>query len=360
MITSSTVGGGPQQLLLLASELQNIYEISIATPFDQFYLQKLNILSISNLISVEKRTFNLVDLFRLVYFIIKKKISIIHSHGKAAGVLGRFSSLLTGIPLVHTFHGIHVSGKSNFARWAYILYEKIFSRIDLYDIYVSNSEKIMAENYFNHPKNLSFIIPNGVRDFNGEFSLDTNRRKIKSMLNIPKNKLSVISLCSLVKVKNIFETLEIAKLCPDLSFWILGEGSLLNEFQQWIKKYKVENVIFPGFCKDPQKFLCAADIYLSSSFREGHPLSLLEAMSVGLPVVASNVAGNDQTIEHSVSGYYYTLGNVKEASLYLQTLANDDSLRLTFGLNAQRLQRKRFSSIMMAKKYEELYSKIHI
>jgi len=360
MITSSTIGGGPKQLFLLATELQNIYDISIATPFDKSYLQKLNLLSLSKLIPVQRRKFNLFDLLRLVDFLKKNRISIIHSHGKGAGVLGRISSLITGIPLIHTFHGIHVSGTSYFSRFLYILYEKLFGNIELYDIYVSKSEKRMAENYFSQPNNLSLIIPNGVSNFKKEFSLDNNRKTIRSFLNIRQEQISVVTLCSLERVKNIFETLRIARLCPEMSFWILGEGSLFNELQEWIKRYKIDNVIFPGFFEETHQFLCAADIYLSSSFREGHPLSILEAMSVGLPIVASNVAGNIQTIEHSISGFYYKLGDLHEASVYLKSLATNDSLRVSLGLNAQSLQRTKFSSKIMAEKYNQLYSKIHI
>ena len=359
MITSSTVGGGPNQLLLLASELQNNYEITIATPFDDFYLNKLNILSLSDTLLIQRRSINLFDLLRLIYFLKINQISIIHSHGKGAGALGRISSLVTGIPLIHTFHGIHITGKNFISRLIYIFYEKVFSQIDFYDVYVSQSEKIMAKKYF-HPNNYSLIIPNGVRNYSNEFSSISHREKIRSMLNINKDTVSVITLCSLERVKNLFETLSIAKYCPELSFWIIGEGSLLNDIKKTILRDQLENVILPGFFQEPREFLCAADIYLSSSYREGHPLSILEAMSVALPVVASNVVGNCQTIEHSSSGFYYKLGDVYEASSHLKYLANDSNLRVSFGMNAQLLQREKFSSKIMAERYNKLYKKIKI
>ena len=68
MITSSTVGGGPNQLLLLASELKNNYQITIATPFDDFYLKKLNLLSLSDTLLIQRRSINLFDLFRIGKF----------------------------------------------------------------------------------------------------------------------------------------------------------------------------------------------------------------------------------------------------------------------------------------------------
>ena len=359
MITSSTVGGGPNQLLLLARELKNNYQISVAAPYDDFYLQKLNTLSLTSILRVQRRAINLLDLFRLVYFLKTNQISIIHSHGKAAGVLGRITSFLTGIPLIHTFHGIHVSGKSLLARCIYILYEKVFGKIDLCEVYVSQSEKNMARKYFFHRDKISLVIPNGVNNYENELSSEESRRTIRSELNIRDNVISVVTLCSLEPIKNLYESLRIAKLCPELSFWIIGEGSLFTELQKWINKYQIKNVILPGHCKEPQEFLCAADIYFSSSHREGHPLSILEAMSVGLPVVASNVAGNVDTIENDKSGFFYDIGDISEASILLKRLASDPNLRLNLGHNAQRLQRQKFSSKIMCQRYSKLYSQIN-
>ena len=359
MITSSTVGGGPNQLFLLATELQHIYEISIAAPLDDLYLEKLKKISLSKFLSVQSRAFNLFDLAKIIYFLITNEVSIIHSHGKAAGVLGRISSLITGIPLIHTFHGIHISGKRFLSRIIYIFYEKVFGNIDYCSVYVSQSEKNMSRNYFTHSSNLSLIIPNGViNDDNTKNHLST-KINFRSKLNISNDVILVVTVCSLESVKNLFEILKIAKLCPDLVFCIIGEGSLLYELKKWIHKNKIYNVILPGFFREPREILYASDIYLSSSFREGHPLSILEAMSVGLPVIASNVAGNDQTIENGKSGFYYKLGDIKEASNYLTLLATDSNIRLSFGTNARILQRKKFSSNIMAERYRKLYLQIN-
>ena len=97
---------------------------------------------------------------------------------------------------------------------------------------------------------------------------------------------------------------------------------------------------------------------MSSSLREGHPLAVIEAMSMGLPVVASNVPGNNETIKHGSSGFYYDLGNIKQASHYLTLLACNFELRKKLATNAQAYQRENFSSISMSKTYLEVYNQL--
>ena len=74
-----------------------------------------------------------------------------------------------------------------------------------------------------------------------------------------------------------------------------------------IKKIKTENLYnikLVGNKKNVYDYLFASDIYLTTSYYEGHPLSVLEAMGCGLPIIASDVVGNKDTIEHADSGFF--------------------------------------------------------
>ena len=71
----------------------------------------------------------------------------------------------------------------------------------------------------------------------------------------------------------------------------------------------------------------SADIYLSTSLYEGLPISILEAMSVGLPIIASDVTGNCDTIVNGKSGYLYNINDVKDAELKIKKLSKSDDLR---------------------------------
>ena len=79
-------------------------------------------------------------------------------------------------------------------------------------------------------------------------------------------------------------------------------------------------------------------------------------MSIGLPIVASNVTGNCDTIEHSKSGFLYQLKNIKMASKYLDRLSNNEDLIAKFGNSAFQRQRKLFSKNLMITSHIDLYN----
>ncbi len=110
-----------------------------------------------------------------------------------------------------------------------------------------------------------------------------------------------------------------------------------------------------GEKKDIFKYLYDSDVYLSTSLYEGLPISILEAMSIGLPIVASNVIGNCDTIENGKSGFLYQLNDINTLESYLISLAENVNLRKEIGTGAFIRQRKIFSHKSMISKYIDLY-----
>ena len=120
---------------------------------------------------------------------------------------------------------------------------------------------------------------------------------------------------------------------------------------------KINNVNLPGSKTNIFDYLKKADIYLNTSLYEGLPLSVLEAMSVGLPILASNVIGNCDTIEHYRSGFLYSLGDIKAASTYIRILSKDNNLRASMSKESISRQRKLFEIKKMSNEYAKVYKK---
>ena len=350
--SSSEKGGGPKHIALLSKYLPKDVLISYAMPLSR-NMDLLANINESNFVNIKSRQFNILDLIKIMQFIYKRKINIIHAHGKGAGIIGRVVAILSGKKLIYTFHGIHTKCHKKIYKLFYLLYEYIFGFIDSYKVFVSASEK----NYAVQKKitfTNSIIINNGVEEVSKKQKCDDIIKKY----NIKKNDKIVICIGRLVPQKNIIEVLKIAKLLPNLRFFVLGGGPLFSELYEYKVFNKIDNLTFTGEINNVFKFLSVGHLYLSTSIYEGHPISILEAMSFGLPIVASKVIGNIDTLDQGKSGYFYTLGNFRQASQLIRKITNDKKISRKMGKESFKKQQDNFTANLMAQKYNNLYLKL--
>ncbi len=346
---SSKLGGGPKHIFSLSTKLNNNFKIYYAMPSNEAFS---NYFSENNHLEIAERKINLKDIFKVKQFVSKNDIDMIHAHGKGASVLARILKLLINKPLIYTFHGIHLECHNLLARNLYKFFELTTGFIDTCKIFVSKSESNYAKKFRIYNGKNYKIINNGVAN-----------KKIKNFekLNIRKkqeNKIKVITICRFVKQKNIEEILSIAKELEDIQFLILGNGPLWKNINFLIIKNKLKNILLIGESTNVFNYLYDSDIFLSTSLYEGLPISVLEAMSVGLPIVASNVVGNCDAIEHEKEGYLYTLNNVSMASKYISLLAKNYSKRSGMGKQSFQRQRKLFQVDLMIQKHMNLYNDV--
>ena len=355
MISSTSIkGGGPEHMFKLGTNLLNEFKIFYALPKTKEYSEFLNN---NNYIEINERKITIEDIFKLSQFIKLNSIDIIHAHGKGAGLLGRLLKLFVGKVLIYTFHGIHLKFYSKSIKKIYLIYENVFGRIDSMKIFVSESEKEYAKkNNLKINRSNYSIINNSVSDLR---TIDCNldQKNINASININNNSKNIISVCRLVEQKNIFEILKIAKLLPNYNFIILGNGPLFSDIKNYLLKENIKNIYTPGLIKNVFKYLYASRIYLSTSFYEGLSISMLEAMSIGLPVIASNVVGNVDAIEHSKSGYLYDLGKINSVVKYIQNIMENEKLFFELSKHSQLRQRKYFSTKKMISAYLKIYKR---
>ena len=143
------------------------------------------------------------------------------------------------------------------------------------------------------------------------------------------------------------------------NFIVLGDGYLLNKAKIYLRKNNIKNVYLFGNTKDIFKYLYESDVFLSTSLYEGHPISILEAMSIGLPIVASKVTGNIDTIKDGFSGFFYRLGNINEAVSHIENIIENTDLKLKISLNSFFTHREKFSINKMKNSYISLYNKFN-
>ena len=347
--SSSSLGGGTKHMFMLGENLSSDYKIFYAIPNNKNFHKYL---TQENHLAIAERKLEIRDIKNLRRFIRSNSIDIIHAHGKGAGVIARIACVFSKKPLIYTFHGIHLRCHNRLKNFIYIAYEYLFGWIDSNKILVSKSEKLYAKRSNIFLGNNSIVINNGVN----EMPIKDSENKKDFTNNVYNfSKINVISICRFVVQKNIQDILEIACLLSDINFYIVGNGPLFREINNLIFKKDLKNVFLLGEKNDIFNYLYSSDIYLSTSLYEGLPLSILEAMSIGIPIVASNVRGNCDTIVNNKSGFLYEINNLNDAAYYIEKLAKNKKLREKIGNSAFYRQRRIFSKAKMIRSYDYLY-----
>ena len=345
-------GGGPKHVDLLINNLSNDIEIFLASPQDKPYYDLWSESQrVKDVFVLPHRKFSVKKLLKLNKFIKDNDIKIIHSHGKGAGVNSRMLKILNPrLKAVHTLHGVHIGENGFLIKRAYIFLERFLALFTDKFINVSNNEKNICLHYRLFKKNKSEIIYNGIKALLRE---DNSRKKF----NLYGKKV-VTTISRFDYAKNMALAYEIAKNFKDgadIIFLWLGDGGDRVKFESMAKKDGV-NIIFTGFTDEIAAYLSATDIYLSTSRWEGLPYALIEAQSLGIPIVATNVVGNNEVVESGKSGFLFE--SAQQAHQNIEILLNDEKIYGKMQNQAQLNFKDKFEIGVMVRKVERIYKEI--
>jgi glycosyltransferase involved in cell wall biosynthesis len=115
-----------------------------------------------------------------------------------------------------------------------------------------------------------------------------------------------------------------------------------------------------GFRSDVEAFLQRADVFVSSSVSEQMPLSFLEAMARGLPVVASRVGGVPEIVDDGATGLLFDSGDETAATAHLQSLWRDPAKRIALGARARAIAEAQYGVPSMTESYARIYREIAV
>ncbi len=168
----------------------------------------------------------------------------------------------------------------------------------------------------------------------------------------------IVSVGRLCKNKG-FQTLilafsEIASQNEHLKLLIYGEGAMRSSLENLIQEIKLTGRVFlSGAVKDIEAALYKADLFVFPSHYEGFPNALCEAMSIGLPVIASNCSGTIDIIRDGVDGRLFPVGDVHRLTALLKELIGDSLQRVMLSKGALSLP-DRFSEVSVFKLWDEV------
>ncbi len=349
-------GGGPKHILSLLNHLNVKINFYIACPNEYPYFDLFSsIVGNKNIFQIPHRKFSLIKFVSLIKFIKSRKIDLIHSHGKGAGIYSRLLSSISGIPTVHTFHGLHIGEYNPINKKLYLLIEKFLSLFTKAFITVSDSErnKILLNRITR--KNKLHKIENGV-----EISQNST-----ASYNINRTDLKIITISRFDYAKNssllipIFKELDKLKTNYNFTISILGDGKGKNDFEkQILSEGLTDKIKLLGTQINIEDYLINSFCYISTSKWEGMPLGVIEAMGVGLPIIATDVTGNKDVVKNNVNGFLYDIDNPKEAAEHIIKIADNKELWKRFSDTSKDLANRNYSAERMADETFDLYNKI--
>lgn len=297
VLVSTRTGGGPRHVLDLARSLRaRGFEPLVAGPRDGPVFDAFGRAGIE---AVELGTDGLAPgtLARLVRMLRERRIRLVHSHGKGAGVHGRVAARLCGIPSVHTFHGIHFEGYPAPARAFYLVLERGLSRWTSAIVNVSLAEQAegLARRLFSRAQ--SHVIPNGV-DVAGLVARALDRDAARRALGLAAGAFVVGCVARLDPVKGVDRLLRAVAACdasPELV--LIGDGAEAAALRRLAVALGLEGrVRFLGEVPEAARLYRAFDVYASAAHKEGMPLAVIEAMALGLPIVASDIPAHREVL----------------------------------------------------------------
>lgn len=358
MITRSDIMGGASVHLLdlAAGAMRAGHEVEIyvggnGVLFDHAEKKGLTCSSIDSLV----RQISVVDDV-LCFFELRSKIKrcrpdILHLHSSKAGLIGRLVGKSLGIPSVFTAHGwAFTEGVSRRRRKLYLLLERFVGRFAERIITVSEYDRQLALKYeVANPAKLITIhngIPNvAVKSFTSEMNSPV-RLIMVARFDEQKDQALLVQALSRVVSK-------------DWHLEFVGDGPSIDEVRSLVNEFGlVEKVTFSGSRDDVQERLANSDVFCLISNWEGLPLTILEAMRGGLPVIASDVGGVAEAVVDQQTGYLVRRGDSLSITAAIEALLSSEKDRIQFGQNGRLRYEGKFTFQVMLDKTLAVYKEV--
>ena len=258
---------------------------------------------------------DIISLYKLYRLFKKEKPDIVHSITPKAGLLSMIAARLAGVPhRLHTFTGLIFPSKTGPIKYVLILMDRLLCQCAT-NIYPEGSGvKSDLINYKITNKPLNVIANGNVNGIDTDFFsnqlLDRQHVSyLKTQYKIQQNDFVFVFIGRLVKDKGVNELVKsfsnLNKKEPHIKLFLLGDfepefGPLEDDTLAEIKIN--ENIIYVGFQTDVRPFLQVANVFVFPSYREGFPNAVLQACSMSVPCIVTDVNGSNEIIENEING----------------------------------------------------------
>lgn len=286
---------------------------------------------------------------------------IIHCHTPVGAMLTRLAAKQArknGTKVFYTAHGFHFYKGAPAINWLlYYPVEKWLSRYTDVLITINKEDYERAKTF--KAGRVCYVPGVGI-DLKKFATSDELHKEKRSWLckefDIPEDAMILLSVGEVNKNKNhrvVIEALGKLKR-KDIYYVICGRGPLRDAYVSLAEQLNIgKQVILTGYRTDVADFYKAADVFVFPSFREGLPVSVMEAMASGLPIIATSIRGSSDIVKESINGKLLKPDDVDGFANVIETFRNKELLNSIAKTNAQEAGKYDLNAVI--KLYQEAY-----
>ena len=316
---------------------------------------------------------NFKSILKLFSLIKTEKYDIIHVHTPVAAVLGRIAAKLAGAKyIIYTAHGFYFhEGMSKKQYKFFYNLEKFFARIFTDWLLLQSKEDydLCINDKFKNKERIIHI-SNGV-DIKNKFNLSLIDKmkinRLKNEMGIEDGDVVFSFIGRFVKEKGVFELLEafhrLYESCLNVKLLMIGDtlASERDQSSYVLLKEMLNNpgVIATGFRKDIPELLSISNVFVLPSHREGLPRSIIEAMAMGKPVIATNIRGCREEVFPGENGFLVEKASVSDLYEKMKVMVDDYPSRIRFGERSRKIVEELFDEKKVIRKQLELFHKLN-
>ncbi|MDD2562956.1 MAG: glycosyltransferase [Salinivirgaceae bacterium] len=302
---------------------------------------------------------------------------IVHTHASKAGTLGRLAALCTGVKvIVHTYHG-HVfhSYFSPIKTFIFKTIERFLAKRSSAIIVISELQKMELCHQFKIvQEKKAHVIPLGFDLSRFSTPNPDLRTAFRAEYSIRQDEILVVIVGRMAPIKNHAMFIRVAShtlqhIGNKLRFMIVGDGETRAEIEELAitnnmtistpeKLNPQAQIIFTSWILDVERVYSGADISVLTSLNEGTPVSLIESIASGVPVISTEVGGIADFVTDGIHGYLTKVNDDLLFAAKLLELANNQQLRSKLAANGQEKILKIFDYRRLVTDVEKLYTKL--
>jgi glycosyltransferase involved in cell wall biosynthesis len=376
--TQMAVGGSQHVLLTLARWFhQHEYRVVVAFLYDRDGLyQQWRSTEPFPVINLEAKPAKsgilsfygfLQGIFRLYRLMIRERFTVVTTFTHHSNLVGIPLAMLAGIPVRVAAHRGRIE---KFPPWLERLHGLMINSVTT-NCLLANSKHVRDQAIALEsikPEKI-VVIPNGIGSefrltakntlFNG-VSVTVVRQKTREILEVSPQAQLLLSVGRLTDQKGHIYLVDampyVLKRFPDTLVLLVGDGSARQGLEKRVRELGIGSAVrFLGTRTDIPALLAAADLFVLPSISEGMPNALLEAMGMGVPVLASSLGCVKEVVTHGETGYLVSTRDARALGESIVCLLENMDLRMRLGKAGRELVEKKYTLEQMCESYERVF-----